>query len=136
MMSVDYRSFLTKTEASSEDGEYPFWGYFDLFVIIGICLPARILRSLSLGIFLAAPRMRVAFNAGAAVALADQSILYLVFCGIVALWFRVQHDRPFWRSIGMGGDAAIVPPHRPLWTGNRLRRHDHRHTDSYSDRSE
>src|ERR1035437_3766660 len=39
MMSVDYRSFLAKTEASSEDGEYPFWGYFDLFVIIGICLP-------------------------------------------------------------------------------------------------
>ena len=100
MMSVDYRSFLAKTEASSEDGEYPFWGYFDLFVIIGICLPALLLRSLSLGIFLAAPRMRVAFNAGAAVALADQSILYLVFCGIVALWFRVQHDRPFWRSMG------------------------------------
>jgi membrane protease YdiL (CAAX protease family) len=82
----------------------PFWGYSDLAVFIGLLI-ASALAGLGLVtvIFAVFP---IHVQAKVAEALIAQSLIYLLAYGALALMFRVQYDRPFWRSLG--------------WTGFRL----------------
>jgi CAAX protease family protein len=76
----------------------PFWGYSDLAVFLGLLI-ASALAGLGLVsvIFAVFP---IHLQAKVAEALIAQSLIYLLAYGALALMFRVQYDRPFWRSLG------------------------------------
>ena len=79
---------------------YPFWGYFDLLVIVGMWFAAWVVNGLSMGIMMAVLHMPVGANPGTGLVLMNQSVFYALFFGSLALWLRVQYDHPFWRSLG------------------------------------
>ncbi|HUI53430.1 MAG TPA: type II CAAX endopeptidase family protein [Bryobacteraceae bacterium] len=76
----------------------PFWGYADLFLFAGLSLPC---------VFAAWALVRVAINvfrlrsgAQAVESVLVMALGYAFLFGLMALIFRVQYDRPFWRSLG------------------------------------
>jgi membrane protease YdiL (CAAX protease family) len=84
----------------------PFWGYGDLLIFAGLTLPCLLL---GLGAVKAAFWI---FQLHPAVKtwelLAAQIAFYALLSGVLAALFRLQYDRPFWRSLGW------VTPHLPL----------------------
>jgi uncharacterized protein len=76
----------------------PFWSYSDFAVFLGILI-ASALAGLGLValIFAVFP---IHLQAKVAEALIAQSLIYLFAFGALALLFRIQYDRPFWRSLG------------------------------------
>jgi len=76
----------------------PFWSYSDLAVFLGILIASALaglgLVALTLAVFPVHPQAKVAE------ALIAQSLIYLFAFGALALLFRIQYDRPFWRSLG------------------------------------
>ena len=84
----------------------PFWSYGDLLIFAGLTLPCLLL---GLGAVKAAFWI---FQLHPAVKtwelLAAQIAFYALLSGVLAALFRVQYDRPFWRSLGW------VTPHLPL----------------------
>jgi membrane protease YdiL (CAAX protease family) len=86
----------------------PFWSYGDLLIFAGLTLPCLLL---GLGvvkavfwIFQLHPALRTWE------ALAVQFVFYALLSGALAALFRVQYDRPFWRSLGW------VTPGLPLFS--------------------
>ena len=85
---------------------YPFWGYGDLVLLIGMALPsflftALLVRGVPLVLALhATPRV--------VELLAAQFLFYLVLSAFLLLLFRVRYDKPFWRSL------AWTPSRIPL----------------------
>ena len=75
----------------------PFWGYSDLAVFFGLLIVSALgglgLVTLFFNVFRIHPQAKVAE------ALIAQSVIYLLAFGGLALLFRVQYDRPFWRSL-------------------------------------
>ena len=77
----------------------PFWGYSDVALFTGILIASSI-AGIAL-VSVAAPVLRLQNKVIAALAI--QSLVYVLsFCGL-ALIFRAQYDRPFWRSLGWTG---------------------------------
>jgi membrane protease YdiL (CAAX protease family) len=76
---------------------YPFWTYGDVFLFCGLALPAMLLSWAIVKAAFAALRIRGATPAAAP--LAEQFVLYLMLFGALRLIFRLQYDRPFWRSL-------------------------------------
>jgi uncharacterized protein len=76
----------------------PFWGYSDVAVFLGLLI-ASALAGLGLVtlIFAVFP---VHLQAKVGEALIAQCLIYLLAFGALALMFRVQYNRPFWRSLG------------------------------------
>jgi membrane protease YdiL (CAAX protease family) len=76
----------------------PFWGYSDVFLFIGLAIPCMFLGWAliqgPLHLFHIHPA------AHAAELLAEQLAGYLLLFCALRLIFRVQYDRPFWRSLG------------------------------------
>ena len=76
----------------------PFWGYSDLAVFLGLLIVSTLgglgLVALFFGVF------PIHLQAKVAEALIAQSLIYVMAYGALALLFRVQYDRPFWRSLG------------------------------------
>src|ERR1035438_5822596 len=76
----------------------PFWDYGDLLIFAGLTLPCLLL---GLGVVKAAFWI---FQLHPAVKtwemLAAQFVFYALLSAVLAALFRVQYDRPFWRSLG------------------------------------
>jgi membrane protease YdiL (CAAX protease family) len=76
---------------------YPFWTYGDVFLFCGLSLPCMLLSwAIVKGAFVA---LRIRGATPAAAPLAEQVVLYLMLFGALMLIFRLQYDRPFWRSL-------------------------------------
>ena len=84
----------------------PFWSYGDLLIFAGLTLPCLLL---GLG---AVKTVFWVFQLHPAVRtwelLAAQFVFYALLSGVLVALFRVQYDRPFWRSLGW------VTPRLPL----------------------
>ncbi|HUB77973.1 MAG TPA: type II CAAX endopeptidase family protein [Bryobacteraceae bacterium] len=75
----------------------PFWGYGDVILIAGLALPCMFL---GVGvIWLLKTLLHLHMRAGVA-AVSEMLIGYALLFGILMLIFRIQYDRPFWRSLG------------------------------------
>jgi membrane protease YdiL (CAAX protease family) len=80
---------------------YPFWTYGDVFLFCGLAVPAMLLAwALVKAVFAV---LRVQRAAPAVEPLAEQIVLYLMLFGALMLIFRLQYDRPFWRSLAWTG---------------------------------
>lgn len=80
------------------DAREPFWGYSDLFLFAGLAVPCMLLgwalvKAVMLVFHLHA-RVRVAEL------LPEQFVGYAFLFGALMLIFRIEYDRPFWRSLG------------------------------------
>ncbi len=75
----------------------PFWGYGDLLVILGLAI-VSILAGAGLVVILF--RLLHLHSLRAAEVIAQQSVIYALLFGSIAMLFRVEYDRPFWRSLG------------------------------------
>jgi membrane protease YdiL (CAAX protease family) len=91
----------TSGSGRGEPERYPFWGYADLLFFFGLAVPCLLLGWAV--VKAAAWVSHVHFAARAAEPLAEQLIAYLALFGALSLIFRVQYDRPFWRSLAWGG---------------------------------
>ena len=84
----------------------PFWSYGDLLIFAGLTLPCLLL---GLGVV---KTVFWIFHLHPAVKtwelLAAQIAFYALLSGVLAALFRMQYDRPFWRSLGW------VTPRVPL----------------------
>jgi membrane protease YdiL (CAAX protease family) len=76
---------------------YPFWTYLDVFLFCGLATPSMLLAWAIVKAALAVLRIHPA--APAVEPLAEQFVLYLTLFGALMLIFRLQYDRPFWRSL-------------------------------------
>jgi hypothetical protein len=83
----------------------PFWGYTDVFMFAGMMLPCFIAA------FVVLPRL-AHFDPQAHPwqLVPEQTVFYALLAGTLAAIFRLQYERPMWRSLGW-------IPHRlpPLW---------------------
>jgi hypothetical protein len=82
----------------AEPERYPFWGYPDLLFFAGLVIPSMLIgwAVVKAGMFL--------FHIHAALRvselLAEQFLGYGVLFGGLLLMFRIEYERPFWRSLG------------------------------------
>jgi len=84
----------------------PFWGYSDLALFIGLLIASGVI---SLGVVGAIVSIfHLSGRDRELAALAIQSLLYLLAFTSLAMLFRVEYQRPFWRS--MGWIAFSLPP--------------------------
>jgi membrane protease YdiL (CAAX protease family) len=86
----------------------PFWGYVDVLMFAGLAIPCMlfafgIVRGLMWLLHLHTTQKTWEL-------LPEQTILYALLIAVLAAIFRLNYDRPFWRSLGW-------VPHRlpPLW---------------------
>jgi membrane protease YdiL (CAAX protease family) len=84
-----------------EPERYPFWGYSDLLLFVGLAVPAMLI---GLGVvkgvytrFHLHPSLRVAEL------LPQQLVGYGLLFGVLAMILRVEYGRPFWRSLAWTG---------------------------------
>jgi membrane protease YdiL (CAAX protease family) len=77
---------------------YPFWGYSDLLLFVGLVIPCLLLASAIVRVFFAV----IGVRPGPTVAriLPEQLLSYLLIFGALALILRFQYGRPFWSSMG------------------------------------
>jgi len=80
---------------------YPFWTYGDVFLFCGLGIPCMLLSWAMVKAAFAV--LRVHRAAPAVEPLAEQFVLYLMLFGALMLIFRLQYDRPFWRSLAWTG---------------------------------
>src|SRR5215469_4960708 len=76
----------------------PFWAYSDLAVFLGLLI-ASALAGLGI-VTLIFNVFPIQLQAKVAEALIAQCLIYLLAFGALAVMFRVQYGRPFWRSLG------------------------------------
>jgi membrane protease YdiL (CAAX protease family) len=81
----------------------PFWTWGDVFLFMGLAVASWLLGGLLVTAAATLAHAHAPGKAGAAELLAAQTIIYLLAFGALALLFRVQYDRPFWRSLGWRG---------------------------------
>ena len=87
-----------------EPERYPFWGYPDLLVFAGLVIPSMLIgwAVVKAGMFLFhIHALRVSEL------LSEQFLGYGVLFGGLLLIFRLQYERPFWRSLGW--TRACIP---------------------------
>jgi membrane protease YdiL (CAAX protease family) len=73
----------------------PFWGYTDLFLFIGFCVPCLLIATLlvrTAAYFLHTPKP--------AMLLLIQAVWYFLAFGSVAILLRLRYQQPFWRTLG------------------------------------
>jgi len=95
----------------------PFWGYGDLLVILGLAVVSILAGAGSVIILF---RVLHLHALKAVELVVQQSLIYVLLFGSIAMLFRVQYDRPFWPSLGwspverpaqlvlLGAGAAIL----------------------------
>jgi hypothetical protein len=75
----------------------PFWGYADVFLIAGLALPCMFLGLGMVRLLIWATGLHLLSGVEAA---AEMLLGYgLLFTALMTI-FRIQYDRPFWRSLG------------------------------------
>jgi membrane protease YdiL (CAAX protease family) len=77
---------------------YPFWGYSDLFIFIGLAVAGQIAAALLVQFALLVSHARVHNDLLKMLPAQFLGYLFLFLC--VRLMFRAQYDRPFWASLG------------------------------------
>lgn len=76
----------------------PFWGYADLLIFVGLAIPCMLLGfAVVKGAFWA---LRLHPASSTWELLAEQFAGYGFLFGALAVLFRMQYERPFWRSLG------------------------------------
>jgi uncharacterized protein len=76
----------------------PFWGYADLVIFAGLAIPCMLL---GFGVVkLALWMLRLHPSVRTWELLAEQFVGYGFLFAALAVMFRLQYDRPFWRSLG------------------------------------
>ena len=76
----------------------PFWGYGDLALFLGLCLPALLLSfGIVKGLMALVP---IPNPAGATESVAALAIFYILIFSALRVIFQMQYERPFWRSLG------------------------------------
>ena len=76
----------------------PFWGYADVLLVAGLALPCMFLGWAAVRLILWALHLHSGIPGVEAVT--EMVLGYALLFGALALIFRVQYDRPFWRSLG------------------------------------
>jgi membrane protease YdiL (CAAX protease family) len=88
----------------------PFWGYIDVLMFLGMMLPCMLIA------FLMVPWIgRLNVKAHPWQIVPEQLVFYALLLGVLAAIFRLQHDRPLWRSLGWV--PMRIPPAWPLVAG-------------------
>jgi hypothetical protein len=91
----------------------PFWSYSDLILFIGLALPCMLV---AFAIVKVAMRLlHVTTLLKVAELVSAQFLGYVLLFGSLALLFRIQHGRPFWRSLGWL--PMRMPPLRVIAVG-------------------
>ena len=97
---------------------YPFWGYHDLFLFVGLMVGGLLASSLLARVAVFA--LHVHTSVEALEPLAAQLLLDGFIFAVLSAMFRLQYDQPFWRSLAWTplripalGIACAVSP-RPL----------------------
>jgi membrane protease YdiL (CAAX protease family) len=89
----------------AEPEREPFWGYSDLFLFAGLAIPCMLLGwALVKGAMLL---FHVRAGVRVAELLPEQFLGYAILFGALAVIFRLQYGRPFWRSLGW--KSARIP---------------------------
>jgi membrane protease YdiL (CAAX protease family) len=86
----------------------PFWSYGDLLIFAGLTLPCMLLSLGAVKVAFWILHLHPAVETWELVA--SQVAFYALLAGVLAALFRVQYDRPFWRSLGW------VTPRLPLFS--------------------
>lgn len=79
------------------DRREAFWTYSDLFLFVGLSLPAMFA---ALGLVRGAVAVFHLRPSAPAEAIFEQLALYFFLCLVLVMIFRVQYGRPFWESLG------------------------------------
>ena len=84
--------------APVEPERYPFWGYPDLLFFAGLAIPSMLIgwAVVKAGMFL----FHIHSALPVAELLFEQFLGYGILFGGLLLMFRMQYERPFWRSLG------------------------------------
>jgi membrane protease YdiL (CAAX protease family) len=99
---------VTRLESPLPPERDPFWNYSDLLVFAGLTLPSILVGSLAVrGVFWIL-HLHPALKTWEL--LSAQIAVYGFLLGVLAVLFRVQYDRPFWRSLGW------VTPNLPFYS--------------------
>ena len=77
---------------------HPFWGFADMFLFIGLALPAMVGGGLA--VKAAAWALHWKPKARALELVPAEFLGYTFLFAALYVLFRVQYDRPFWRSLG------------------------------------
>jgi uncharacterized protein len=85
-------------EPSPPPPRFPFWGYADLFVFIGLAFVSLLAGFATVKLFLVLFHLNVRNEVVKMLPAQFLGYLFLFLC--VWLMFRVQYGRPFWRSLG------------------------------------
>jgi hypothetical protein len=84
--------------APPEPERYPFWGYSDLLVFAGLAIPSMLtgwaVVKGGMWLFHIHAALRVSEL------LSEQFLGYGILFGGLLLMFRIEYERPFWRSLG------------------------------------
>lgn len=80
---------------------YPFWTYGDVFLFCGLAIPSLLFAWAIVKASFSVLRIHSAVPA--VEPLAEQFVLYVLLFGALMLIFRLQYDRPFWRSLAWTG---------------------------------
>jgi membrane protease YdiL (CAAX protease family) len=81
----------------------PFWSWGDVFLFIGLSVASWLVGGLLIAGVAILARVHTQGEMGTAELLAAQAMIYALAFGSLALLFRIQYDRPFWRSLGWRG---------------------------------
>lgn len=83
--------------APPQPERYPFWGYPDVLLFVGMALPAILAGSMIVKLLVRISRVHVI---PAAELLAGESAAYVALFLVLLGIFRLQYDRPLWQSVG------------------------------------
>lgn len=88
---------------------YPFWGYTDVLIFIGLALPCMFAGfALTKALFFVLQLIHMRPMSSVVELLAGQTAGYAFLFGVLVLLFRVHYDRPFLSSVGWSS------PRRPV----------------------
>lgn len=86
------------TPPPQEPERYPFWGYADVFLMAGLALPCMFVGWAIVRVAMWVAHLHT--KAQGLEAVPEMLIGYALLFVLLMLIFRVQYDRPFWRSVG------------------------------------
>jgi uncharacterized protein len=87
----------------------PFWHWNDVFLFIALSVASWLVGGLLITGVAILARVHTPGKMGTLELLAAQAVIYGLAFGSLALLFRVQYDRPFWRSLGWRSFSTPLP---------------------------
>ena len=84
--------------AAPETESDPFWSYLDMLVFAGLAVPSLLAGELIVRLAMALFHWHARFRVAEAVP--AQFLGYLILFGLLAVLWRIEYDRPFWKSLG------------------------------------